>query len=524
VKVHRPLAVLAVAALAPALALCVLQYRSLAELKTKTAATARESLHQVLAASTRRFEADIQELAAGVLNPIAAPEPPDSSELVSRFGGARRAHPAIHKAFLVSQCVCKGEPFAVLSSDGVTSLHEPLRSERMQPILRAFREARSTGESLKYYAESGGVPLIYAFRILDPKRVVFVGLAIDASAILLQVLPRPAAEPVAFSLVYSGGRHLWDSGKPMSGSEAEIRFGPLAAAWTLQASHTGATIESLANRQFERGIGLMALVMMCLVFGTAMTVRAANREARAAAMQSAFIANISHEMKTPLSLIRMFSETLQMGRISDPGRRNDYYEMLHRESRRLTSLIENVLEFGRMDAGRKEYRMAPGSVAAVVEQVLRSYELQLRDGGFECKMEAEAGLPLISFDAEALTQAVGNLVENAMKYSGDPKNIDVSVVRKGAEIAVEVKDSGIGIPHSEQHRIFDRFYRASSPLVHNTKGSGLGLAIARHIVEAHGGQITVESALGEGSRFTMLLPAPWPAVVETQGAELWQRS
>jgi signal transduction histidine kinase len=501
----------------------VLQYQSLAELKSKTAATARESLHQVLAASTHRFEEEIQQIAARVLDPIPAPEPPAASELVVRFDNARRANPAIREVFLVSQCVCKGEPFAVLASGRNTTLHEPLRTARMQPILRAFREARSAGGDLKYYPQSD-VPLIYAFRILDPKRGVFVGMAVDAGAVLAQVLPRSSLEPVGFSVVDSGNRHVWDSNKPMLGSEAEVRFGPLAADWILQARHTGATIEALANRQFQRGVGLMALVMICLLFGTVMTVRAANREARAAAMQSAFIANVSHEMKTPLSLIRMFSETLQMGRISDPGRLNDYYEMLHRESRKLTSLIENVLEFGRMEAGRKQYRMVPGSVTDVVEQALRSYELQLRDGGFEWKMEAEAGLPFINLDADALSQAVSNLVENAMKYSGDRKKVDVAVVRKGVEIAIEVRDSGIGIPRSEQHRIFDRFYRASSPLVHNTKGSGLGLAIARHIVEAHGGRITVESAPGEGSCFAILLPAPPPLAVESPGVELCQRS
>jgi signal transduction histidine kinase len=154
-------------------------------------------------------------------------------------------------------------------------------------------------------------------------------------------------------------------------------------------------------------------------------------------------------------------------------------------------------------------------VAAVVEQVLCDSEPQLRAAGFQCQSAIGRDLPAARIDSLALAQAVGNLLDNAMKYSGSGKTVELAVFCRNAEIAIQVADRGIGIPRSEHARIFDRFHRVSSPLVHNTKGSGLGLAIARHIVEAHGGRITVESAPGEGSTFTIWIPA----LAEASGAE-----
>jgi signal transduction histidine kinase len=511
---------LAFAVLAPGFVLCVLQYRSLVELEARARDSARERLHDVLSFSVRQAETRIQEVAGGALRPVAEPEPSARSELVARFASLRQAQAAIREIFLISQCACRGEPYAIFSSARETIIQQRLGHDKMHRILRALNGARPMDAELKYFtaAEEGGV--IYAFRHLDPQHAVFAGVAIDAKKLFAEMRANGTnAEPIGLAVVDSERRAIWQSEYRPGQAEAEVRFGPPAADWSLQGRYTGATIQALAHRQFTRSLALMAVVVVCLMFGCLMAVRAAKREAQLAALRSAFIANVSHEMKTPLSLIRMFSETLELGRVSDQAKLAEYYQILHRESKKLTSLIENVLEFGRMEAGRREFHMSRANIAMVVEQVMASYEPQLRANGFAFATVIEPDLPLVDLDAGALAQAAGNVVDNAIKYSGETKAVMVEVFRQDSEIVIRVSDSGMGVPACERERIFDRFYRTSAPLVHNTKGSGLGLAIARHIVEAHGGAIRVESSPGKGSRFMISVPVGAPAPLEPVGAD-----
>jgi signal transduction histidine kinase len=181
--------------------------------------------------------------------------------------------------------------------------------------------------------------------------------------------------------------------------------------------------------------------------------------------------------------------------------------VIHRESRKLTLLVDNVLDFSRMEAGRKEYRFETGNVADLVEEVVCGYDDHLRGAGFEMQLEVEPDLPPVTFDAAALSQALANLLDNSMKYSPDRKAIAVVVRRDESGVAIEVADRGIGIPRAEQQKIFEKFYRVDTEVVRTTRGSGLGLALTRHIVEAHGGRIVVDSTPGEGSRFRIVLPA-----------------
>ena len=227
---------------------------------------------------------------------------------------------------------------------------------------------------------------------------------------------------------------------------------------------------------------------------------------RVARVRRDFVANVSHELKTPLALIRLFAETLELGRVPSEEKAQQYYRVINKESHRLTQLINNILDFSRIEAGRKEYRFAPTDVARVVREVIESYRFQIEQQGFQLKVEVEEDLPHVPADEEALGQAIINLVNNAIKYSRDSKTIDIEVRRDGSKVLVSVKDTGIGIPRSEQKKIFEKFFRGEDSLVHETKGSGLGLALVRHIMEAHGGSVEVESTPGKGSTFTLALP------------------
>jgi signal transduction histidine kinase len=215
---------------------------------------------------------------------------------------------------------------------------------------------------------------------------------------------------------------------------------------------------------------------------------------------------VSHELKTPLALIRLFAETLELGRVQSEEKARQYYRLINKESQRLTQLINNILDFSRIEAGRKEYRFAPTDVGRVVVDVVDAYRFQIEQNGFELDVGVAENLPEVDADKEALGQALLNLVNNAIKYSRDGKYLRLDVSQRGEEVRIAVTDRGIGIAKAEHRKIFDKFYRAEDSLVHETKGSGLGLPLVRHIMEAHGGSVEVESAPGRGSTFTLVLP------------------
>jgi signal transduction histidine kinase len=252
--------------------------------------------------------------------------------------------------------------------------------------------------------------------------------------------------------------------------------------------------------------GATVLVVAFLLGGIALTIRATDREARLAQAKSNFVANVSHELKTPLSLLSLFSEILELGRVKNEEKRTEYYRILRHESLRLNKVIDNILDFSKIEAGRKTYDFAEGDMAEVIENVLSSYRYQIINSGFDIQTNMQASLPPVLIDRDAMAQAISNLVDNAIKYSGGVKQLSITTETRGPDLSIEIADHGIGIPRAEQARIFEKFYRVGNGLVHDVKGSGLGLSLVKHIIEAHQGTISVESEVGNGSRFTILLP------------------
>ena len=299
----------------------------------------------------------------------------------------------------------------------------------------------------------------------------------------------------------------------MTRHELKLPLSPVFRQWKMGIGYRNTTIEALAASQFRQNLLLIGVAITLLGAGLILALRATTREMKLVEAKTIFVSNVSHELKTPLSLIRLFAETLELGRVRNSEEAHEYYRIINRESRRLTRLINNILDFSRIEAGRRQYQFAKTATAEVVIEVLQSYERQMTNAGFESQMNIQPDLPLAMIDREALAQAVLNLVDNAIRYSEQAKKIEVSVHLRGGDIAIEVADQGIGIPKAEHQRIFEKFYRVSTGLVHDTKGSGLGLAIVKHIVEAHRGRVTIESAPGKGSRFTILLPIIRPEAI-----------
>jgi signal transduction histidine kinase len=242
-----------------------------------------------------------------------------------------------------------------------------------------------------------------------------------------------------------------------------------------------------------------------------------SKEMSLARLKSDFVSNVSHELRTPLALIRLYAETLEMGRLNSQQKHQEYYQIIRKESERLSALINNILDFSRIEAGRKEYDFRETDLRELVRTTLDSYRYQIEEQGFIFEEKIES-VPPLRVDREAMARSLVNLVNNALKYSADKKYLEVNLYRENGLVNLEVIDHGIGIPRQEQNKIFEKFYRVGDPLVHNTRGSGLGLSLVRHIVQAHGGQVSVDSIPGQGSKFTIVLPVNIAAESNTTAA------
>jgi two-component system phosphate regulon sensor histidine kinase PhoR len=253
--------------------------------------------------------------------------------------------------------------------------------------------------------------------------------------------------------------------------------------------------------------GLILAMVTTTVAGTAATLAVLYREAQVARLQTDFVNKVSHDLRTPLTSIRMFVETLQLGRIQDPARQAEALEIIADETARLSSLINRLLDWARMESGRRSYELRPQQVEPIVDAALLAFEPQRLMQPVELTRSVAPGLPGVLADPQALTEALLNLLNNAHKYTGPVKKIAVDARREGPTVVIRVSDNGPGIAPREQKRIFDKFYRARDPLQRTIEGTGLGLAMVKHIVAAHGGKVAVESDLGKGAIFTIVLPA-----------------
>jgi two-component system, OmpR family, phosphate regulon sensor histidine kinase PhoR len=260
-------------------------------------------------------------------------------------------------------------------------------------------------------------------------------------------------------------------------------------------------------RDYVFGVLILTFVGTTLV-GAILTTVVLYRFARVARLQTDFVNKVSHELRTPLTSIRMFVETLQLGRLQDPDRQREALEIVADETARLSGLINRLLDWARMESGRRTYRLSRQPVAPIVELALQALEPQLLHQPAEVVREVAPDLPPVLADRDALAEAILNLLNNALKYTGAAKRIVIGAVPLGdTAVSIRVSDNGPGIPWREQKRIFQKFYRARDPLSRTIEGTGLGLAMVKHIVGAHGGKITVRSEVGQGASFTIWLPA-----------------
>ncbi len=255
---------------------------------------------------------------------------------------------------------------------------------------------------------------------------------------------------------------------------------------------------------------LLGVFYVTLALGVIYTARALYREAKLSRLKTDFVSLVSHELRTPLTSIRMFIDTLAMGRVKNADEEQKVLQLLSKETERLSGLIESVLDWARIEGGRKHYDKQATPPAKIVETAVAAFQVQRLSQSVPLEVQLAPDLPAIEADLHALSGALLNLLQNAYKYTNENRRIEVSARTEKKGVAIAVKDNGIGIAKRDRKKIFDRFYRVDNLLTRNSEGSGLGLSIAQRIVQAHGGKITVESEVGKGSTFTLHLPKAGP--------------
>jgi signal transduction histidine kinase len=383
-----------------------------------------------------------------------------------------------------------------------------------------------TGPTKRADGEAYTTTAIFVLPQLSNDKVVLGGITFDSCYLERTFFPGMLEESVTQKMSDQGGNPLammvypvdmemgndvkpiattssgWGKGKPEVFRKFDGVFGGLA----LGIKYQGTSVEALGQTWVHRSFLILGFLSLMIIGGLVLTKHIVSKEMALARLKSDFVSNVSHELRTPLALIRLYAETLELGRITTQEKKQQYYRIVRKESERLTALINNILDFSRIEAGRKEYEFRNTDIAELVRNTLESYRYQIEQQGFAFEESIDSNLPAVPVDREAIARALVNLVNNALKYSSEEKFLGVKLYRENSVVKLEVADHGIGIARRDLSKIFEKFYRAGDPLVHNTKGSGLGLSLVRHITHAHGGEIAVESIPGKGSKFTLSLP------------------
>jgi two-component system phosphate regulon sensor histidine kinase PhoR len=345
----------------------------------------------------------------------------------------------------------------------------------------------------------------------------YVVIEIDLAYLVSEMFPsyfEGVEQSRVYQIVDEHGNIVF--GYPFNGIDpsyvAAIRFPFTLTGWTLRMAPRDLPAVLLARESSRRPIDfiLIGLSAITVFVGLGVLTVAVRTEKQASALKSDFIANVSHELKTPLSLIRMFGEMLATGRTKGPETAKEYAQIITRESERLSRLIDNVLDFARIERGKAAYAFAIGDLGEVLSRALDVYRYRVDREQMALHVHIADDLPPVRIDESAMTLVVMNLVDNALKYAADGKELAVSVTHEDGRVKLAIRDRGPGIPEDERERIFDRFYRGRDVRGRPVRGSGIGLSLVEHIARAHGGTVEVESHSApdpqHGSTFTVWLP------------------
>lgn len=250
---------------------------------------------------------------------------------------------------------------------------------------------------------------------------------------------------------------------------------------------------------------ILTLVVV-LISGSVLISRTIAQEMAVLRLKSDFVSSVSHEFKSPLTSIKALAERLRDGKVKDSEREKQYFSVITQDADRLTHLVRNVLDFSKIEEGKKEYEFEETDMVRLMKQKIEGFQREEIAKGVKILTKIAEDIPHLKVDKEAMIQALNNLLDNAVKFSADRKEIEVDLKKDNTNVIIEVKDKGIGIPSNERDKIFEKFYQGRNVAGQSSKGTGLGLTLVKHTVEAHGGRVHVKSRVGEGSAFSIILP------------------
>ena len=543
---------LAVVVAIPMAVLFYFQFKSLNDIETTSAVVLRQLSSETADSLTRSIEDYMKRPHISVLLriPQARTEPLDYAFVEPVFNDALAESPFVESFFVWSEVGPQANKWLVFdeASKALPSGdRERFREDKVlgDKLLRRLRELVKTRRAIVAFTENinGRPHYVQAqLRFEGPARdrmTSVLAFAVDAEKLRATYIPAVLRDWLATIQQPSGFPHLEteildEDGKHIFASHPERseHFSPVdersfaiiffdkellefaapyeqhREIWGLRTSYGPQPIPEIVSASTRPQQALMIVLAVAMALGVFLVAGAAAREVRVAELKSNFVASVSHDLKTPLALIQLFAETLELGRVRTPERAQEYYRIINGEAKKLTRLIENILDFSRMEAGLRPYRMEPADLSESVTKVLARMETQFSQGHFSVTPNIEADLPRILADEGATEQAIENLLANAMKYSSDNKHIEVEARRANGHIVVSVTDHGIGISRREQGRIFRKFYRVQRELGGGPQGTGLGLAIVDHTMRGHGGYVRVESEPDLGSTFSLYFPIP----------------
>jgi len=267
----------------------------------------------------------------------------------------------------------------------------------------------------------------------------------------------------------------------------------------------GSSLQAVVQERTRTNFVLLLMLDAVLIVAVVLVYRNVKKEVQLAQNKAEFVSNVSHEIRTPLALISMFAETLEMGRATTEEKRQEYYTIINKETRRLSDIVNKILNFSRTEANKQTLHLQPIPLAKEIREILKTYDVHLKNKGFEYTL-TEAREVWVNADKEAFVEILINLLDNAVKYSGDNKRIEIHLDAEAHFGIVIVKDYGVGISAADQTHIFDKFYRVSTGDLAKSRGTGLGLSLVKQLMEAQHGRITVHSRPGKGSSFTLYFP------------------
>ena len=421
-------------------------------------------------------------------------------------------HPAIIVAFEASveldtiEFVGRVSPGQKASIEQALRASQPLMAKLVQYLAGGYKKLEPIQD------ESGNTYLIFAG--VEDGKTMIMGMQIDPVVFISEILsPRlqtiareeiilSAISSTNDSIVYSTNRAFTENDELIISNESHLWLFP---SYYLGVSFLDRTLNDLVRDRTRNSLVMLAVLNIVLIVGFVVIIRTVDKQMRLAKMKSDFVSNVSHEIRTPLALISMYAETLEMGRVRTDEERNKFYHVILSETRRLTELVNRILKFSKLEAGKQSYDFQVINLKTIIDEVMTSFDYHLQEGGYTLEVEQAEDL-FIRADREAISTTVFNLLDNAIKYSGESKKIKLLTGNIGDHIYVKIIDEGMGIPKQDQKRIFEKFYRVEDPLIHNTKGSGLGLNLVYEIMKDHHGDVQVKSKLGQGSEFTLIFP------------------